>query len=268
MIAFSGTKINLGLSVKRKRRDGFHELETVFYPLRYSDVLEVVPSDTFGFQTSGIPISGNQHENLVVKAYDRIRSQYNTGCVKIHLHKIVPPGTGLGGGSADAAAMLLLMNKLFDLNLEARELEAIAAELGSDCPFFINHQPSLATGRGEVLQPMQVSLKGYFIIVVLPRLSISTEEAYRQVKPKEPLHHPSSIIEKSPELWKGKLINDFEQLPIIPEEIHQIKSQLYEQGALYASLSGSGSAVYGIFSQERNMDDIKMEYRVYKQVLD
>jgi len=268
MLAFPGTKINLGLSVKRKRRDGFHELETIFYPLRYSDVLEVVPSDVFDFQISGIAVSGNQNDNLVVKAYERMRSHYNTGCVKIHLHKIVPPGTGLGGGSADAAATLLLMNTVFDLNLETKELEARAAELGSDCPFFINHQPSLATGRGELLQPLPISLKGYFIVVVLPYISISTTEAYRQVKPKEPMHQPSSIIKKAPEFWKDKLINDFEELPIVPEEIHHIKSQLYDQGALYASLSGSGSAVYGIFSQEKNMDEIKKKYRVYTQILD
>lgn len=268
MLAFPGTKINLGLSVKRKRNDGFHELETVFYPLRFSDVLEAVPSDVFSFQTSGIQVPGDWHNNLVVKAYEKIRSQYKTGCVKIHLHKLVPPGTGLGGGSADAAAMLLLMNEIAGLNLERKNLEAIASELGSDCPFFIHPKPSIATGRGDNLTPLSVSLKGYFLVLVLPDISISTVEAYKYVHPKEPLHTPSEIIQKPIETWKGKLVNDFEELPVVPEEIREIKAKLYEKGALYVSLSGSGSAVFGIFNQKQNVDDIRKKYPVHVQMLE
>lgn len=267
MLAFPGTKINLGLSVKRKRTDGFHEVETVFYPLQYSDILEVVPSDSFGFQSSGIEVPGEQNNNLVVKAYDLMRSKYKTSIVKMHLHKLVPPGTGLGGGSADAAAMLTLLDEISGLNLDFEALETIASELGSDCPFFIHRKPSLAKGRGDVLYPLSLSLQGYFIVLVLPQISISTVEAYKQIKPKAPFYPPSEIIQEPVESWKGKLVNDFEELPVVPDEIRQIKAHLYAKGALYASLSGSGSAVFGIFNKKQNVEDLRKKYPVHVQML-
>lgn len=267
MLAFPGTKINLGLSVKRKRTDGFHEVETVFYPLQYSDILEVVPSDSFGFQSSGIEVPGEQNNNLVVKAYDLMGSKYKTSIVKMHLHKLVPPGTGLGGGSADAAAMLTLLDEISGLNLDFEALETIASELGADCPFFIHRKPSLAKGRGDVLYPLSLSLQGYFIVLVLPRISISTVEAYKQIKPKAPFYPPSEIIQEPVESWKGKLVNDFEELPVVPDEIRQIKAHLYAKGALYASLSGSGSAVFGIFNKKQNVEDLRKKYPVHVQML-
>lgn len=257
MVLFPGTKINLGLHITERRPDGFHHIETIFYPLSYSDILEVVPSGEFNFEVSGLPIPGKASENLVVKAWDLMRRSYGAGPVNVRLHKVVPPGSGLGGGSADAAAMVRVLNTLFKLELPDKELQQAASLLGSDCAFFINARPSLATGRGEVLTSFDFSLEGYAIALVLPDIPVSTAEAYRQCHPAERDVSLREIVQMPVDQWRGRLVNDFERLPLIPAEIHDIKQQLYDAGALYAAMSGSGSAVFGIFEEKTALDSLQ-----------
>ncbi len=251
---FPGTKINLGLRITEKRDDGFHNLQTVFYPLSYSDILEVVPGDAFRFSSSGISVPGKAEDNLVVKAFRLMQNKYDIPDVKIHLHKIVPTGTGLGGGSADAAATIKLLNRVFALNLPEEKMQKDAAELGSDCAFFIRNRPVYAEGRGEVLQDISLSLEDYRFLIVIPEISISTARAYAQCKPHIPERTVSEVVRQPLSEWKSLLKNDFEELPLVPEEIRSIKNQLYASGAEYAAMSGSGSAVFGIFKKVVKMN--------------
>jgi 4-diphosphocytidyl-2-C-methyl-D-erythritol kinase len=243
MVAFPPCKINLGLNVVRKRSDGYHDIETCFYPIPWTDILEVVPSKEFSFTVTGNVIPGSNDDNLCVRAYKLLR----TPPVKIHLHKIIPTGAGLGGGSSDAAWTLRLLNDVFDLRLTKDQLRQHAAQLGSDCAFFIDDVPMMGRGRGEVLSPVNVSLKGKFIVIVKPGIHVSTVEAYSGVIPVE----SHLDIENIPvEDWKLFVKNDFERsifekYPVIKS----VKDELYKAGAIYASMSGSGSAVYGIFSE-------------------
>lgn len=251
MVVFPGCKINIGLNIIAKRPDGYHGLESVFYPIGLTDVLEIVKSDAFEFKLTGIPVDGKEADNLVVKAYTKLNNTYTIGPVKIHLHKNVPLGAGLGGGSADASATLLLLNSLFNLNLSKDTLCTIAAELGSDCPYFIENTPAYVTGRGEVLTPIKLELKGYFIQLINPNIHIQTKEAFSAI----PLSHSPNKIKQhlsaNPQMWKNTIKNDFEEtiFPKFPA-IAQLKTQLYKNGALYASMTGTGASVYGIFKNK------------------
>ena len=258
MIMFPGTKINLGLRITEKRDDGFHNLQTVFYPLSYSDILEVVPGDAFRFGSSGITVPGKQEDNLVVKAFRLMQEKYAVPDVKIHLHKVVPTGTGLGGGSADAAATIKLLNRVFSMGLSEKRMEEDAATLGSDCAFFVRSRPVYAEGRGEILRDISLTLDDYRILVVIPEISISTAGAYAQCKPQLPEEPVSEVVRQPLSEWKNLLRNDFEALPLIPDEIRTIKNHLYDSGAEYAAMSGSGSAVFGIFREKvkTNLPDI------------
>lgn len=234
MIAFPPCKINLGLNVTRKRDDGYHDIETCFYPIQWTDILEVIPANKFEFTVSGDAIPGN--DNLCVKAYRLL----NAPPAKIHLHKIIPTGAGLGGGSSDAAWTFRLLNDVFGLKLSKDQLKKYAAQIGSDCAFFIEDGPMVGTGRGEILHPANITLKGKFVVIVKPDVHVSTAEAYAGIVPKESKLDLSDI---------GSLKNDFEETifrkhPVIA----LIKRRLCEAGAVYASMSGSGSAVYGIFN--------------------
>lgn len=253
MILFPGTKINLGLRITEKRGDGFHNLQTVFYPLNYSDILEAAPSGKFAFRSSGISVPVKPEDNLVVKAFRLMQEKYEIPNVKIHLHKIVPDGTGLGGGSADAAATIKLLNRVFSLGFSEKQMEEDAVLLGSDCAFFIRNRPVYAEGRGELLQDIQLSLDDFYLLLVIPNLKVSTAQAYGQCNPSMPEIPVKDIVKMPVAVWKHYLKNDFENLPLIPEEIHQIKQQLYGAGAEYASMSGSGSAVFGIFREKVNV---------------
>ncbi len=247
MISFPNAKINLGLHVTKKREDGFHDIETVFYPIAMHDSLEVLVSDTkTSLSQYGLELTGG--ENLVLKAYKLMKKEYGISEVDFHLLKQIPAGAGLGGGSSDAAQTLLMLNDLFELNISSAELEQRAAELGSDCAFFIRNKPVYASGRGEVFEDINLDLSVYHIKVVKPDIHISTAEAYAMVKPESGRPSPLEIIQKPIQDWKNNLINDFEA-PIFEKypEIGLIKDSLYDQGAIYASMSGSGSAVYGIF---------------------
>ncbi len=251
MISFPPCKINIGLNVISKRTDGYHDIETCFYPIPWTDILEIIPSDILEFSHSGYLIPGKAEENLCLKAYQLLKKDFDLLPVKIHLHKVIPSGAGLGGGSSNAAYTLRTLNMIFDLQLDMHQLQQYASQLGSDCTFFIEDKPMIGTGRGGVLNEVQVKLDGKFIILIKPDVHVSTAEAYEGVKPGFNLKHIRDIIEMTDlTKWKNVLINDFEESVFMKHSlIKEIKSTLYQQGAVYASMSGSGSAVYGIFEK-------------------
>ncbi len=251
MIGFPNAKINLGLHVTGKRSDGYHEIESCMVPVPLYDVLEMIVAPKHAFSSSGIPIPGNSEDNLIQKAYHLIRKDYpDIPALKIHLHKNIPIGAGLGGGSADASFALTLMNKLLELGINSKRLEEYAGNLGSDCPFFVENLPKLAGGRGEILSPIQIDLNGIWIYLVYPQIHISTKEAYADLTPKKPEHSLAEIL-PYPEKWKEALVNDFEpSLFGKYPELRRIKEGLYQNGAFYAAMSGSGSSVFGLFQHQ------------------
>ena len=254
MIFYPNAKINLGLNVLRKRNDGFHEIESVFYPIPWFDILEIVPDSGKGkitFSTSGIEVPSDGKPNLCERVYHRFADEFDIRSVKLHLHKTVPIGAGLGGGSADAAFCAVMLNELFDLGLRAQRLEQIVAEVGSDCPFFIKNQPAYVTGRGEILEPTSVNLSGLWIYLVNPQLHIGTKEAYDGVVPAKPTYHLEEALELDFSHWQGAVKNDFEKSVFkIHPEIAQIKNKLMKSGAKFASMTGSGSTVFALFESE------------------
>jgi 4-diphosphocytidyl-2-C-methyl-D-erythritol kinase len=256
MVAFPPCKINLGLNILRKRPDGFHDLVTGFYPLPWLDILEIIPSSEVAFTASGAIIPGAPQDNLCLKAYELLKKDFPIGAVKIHLHKIIPTGAGLGGGSSDAAFTLRMLNQIFTLNLSTSQLMNYASALGSDCAFFIEDVPKLGIARGEVLTGLNISLKGKFIALIQPDIHISTAEAYAGIRPSQPSQDLKEILEHYPiHEWKSLVGNDFEEsifkkYPVLD----RVKENLYALGALYASMSGSGSTVFGIFENEVNVD--------------
>jgi len=266
MINFPNAKINLGLSITSKRKDGYHDLITCMVPVPLFDALEIIPSKKTSFRTTGLNISGNEKDNLVLKALKLLRKDFNAlPDIDIHLHKNIPMGAGLGGGSADAAFALVTMNKLFDLYLEDWMLEDYAAELGSDCAFFIENTPKIATGRGEILEPVNIDLKGDYIVLIKPDIHISTQQAYSGVKPCEPTGNLVEILQDKAR-WRNELINDFER-SIFPQyaELPEIKQKLYDMGAYYAAMSGSGSTVFGLFSQAPSESNWPSSYFVFEK---
>lgn len=248
MILYPPAKINIGLNIVEKRADGYHELETVMAPIPVYDVLEIIQNNHFEWKQSGIPVDGNPDGNLCVRAFRLMQSVYGIGNVYMHLRKQIPMGAGLGGGSSDAAYVINGLNELFLLNISIEKQQELASQLGSDCPFFIRNTAQLATGRGEQLQPIHLKLSGYHLIVVKPSIHVNTRQAYSGVhisgdrgKLEEQLLLP--VTE-----WKAHIKNDFEEhLFVLYPELSEIKTKLYEAGAVYASMSGSGSAVFGIF---------------------
>ncbi len=254
MVAFPHCKINLGLHVISKREDGYHSIETCFYPVPWTDILEVIPSKEFTFTSSGSVIPGKDEDNLCVKAYQLLQKQFNLEPVKIHLHKVLPTGAGLGGGSSDGAFTLRLLNSVFDLKLSTIQLKEHAALLGSDCAFFVEDKPMLGSGRGEELTELQLSLKGYYLVLVKPDIHVSTAEAYAGVKPHQPDQTISEILTYPITEWKNFLANDFEKSVFKKyPSIEVIRKELYSHGAIYASMSGSGSSVYGIFQSKTDL---------------
>jgi len=264
MIVFPNAKINLELNVLRRRADGYHEIETCFYPVPWKESLEAIPAKDFSYSYSGIIIPDGG-KNIVAKAFDVLQSKFDLPPVHVHLHKAIPIGAGLGGGSADGAFALKLFNDLFNLQLSDSALESYAFQLGADCAFFIKNQPALACGIGEKLEAIPSFLKGKHIIMAYPDLHISTKEAYSSIAPKVPRMSIRQIIESTPlEEWKDLLVNDFEaplftKYPIMGE----IKEFLYQHGAIYASMTGSGSTVYGIFNTPLSSTDFLHDYTVF-----
>ena len=251
MISFPNCKINLGLHILDKREDSFHNLETVFYPVPFKDALELIPSTNTGieFTATGLAVDGNAADNLCVKAYHLLKKDFpEIPTIKIHLHKAIPLGAGLGGGSADAAFMLKLLNEKFKLNLSTDQLINYALQLGSDCPFFIINKPCLATGRVEMLDEIAVDLSAYKIVLINPGIHINTGWAFSNITPAQPARSIKEIIQQPVNTWKDELKNDFESAVFTAHPaIKEIKEALYTQGAVYAAMSGSGSTVFGIF---------------------
>ncbi|HLK27384.1 MAG TPA: 4-(cytidine 5'-diphospho)-2-C-methyl-D-erythritol kinase [Puia sp.] len=251
MVSFPNCKINLGLHITEKRADGYHNLETIFYPINLKDVIEIIHSKKFEFNISGLKVDGNESDNLCSKAYHLLKKDFpSLPDIKIWLHKHIPMGAGLGGGSADGAFTLKLINDRFHLNLSSNQLIGYASQLGSDCPFFILNKPSFATGRGEILELINLDLSDYSFVLIYPGIHISTNWAFSQIKPHSSTKNLKEIIQLPTELWKQELKNDFEE-PVLKKyaELNSIKEKLYEAGALYVSMTGSGSAFYGIFKK-------------------
>ncbi len=256
MIVFPNCKINLGLHILNKREDGFHNLETVFYPVDLKDALEIIPApnsnSAIKFSGSGLTIDGKEEDNICIKAYLLLKRDFpQLPFIKMHLHKAIPMGAGLGGGSADGTFTLQLLNNKFNLGLSVQQLIGYALQLGSDCPFFIINKPCYATGRGELLEGINITLADYKIVIINPGIHVNTSWTFSQITPSVPKKSIQEIILQSISTWKDELINDFEN-PVFEKypEIKNIKSALYQQGAYYAAMSGSGSTVYGIFEKE------------------
>jgi 4-diphosphocytidyl-2-C-methyl-D-erythritol kinase len=267
MILFPNAKINLGLHIVGRRADGFHDLETVMMPVRgLCDALEVIRSDgeRCEFSASGIAIDGPADKNLCVRAWQLMRDRCGIGGVKMHLHKHIPFGAGLGGGSADAAFALRALGETFSLGLSDDRLESLAAVLGSDTAFFVRNRPALATGRGEVLTPVEIDLSGMWLLIVVPPFAVSTAEAYRHVTPAVPEKALAQILSAPAPSWRSELKNDFElSLFVRYPELVRIRETLYEAGARYASLSGSGSALYGLFAEAPETGLFPESYNVH-----
>lgn len=255
MILFPNAKINIGLEITSRRPDGYHNLDTVFYPTDWHDILEIVPAK--GTEPT-LTVTGNHVEcppekNLVMRAWNVMNAHVPVPPVDIYLHKIIPDGAGLGGGSSDAAFMLAGLNKLFSLNLSDDTLAGFAAEIGADCPFFIYNRPLRATGIGNLFSTVSVNLKQYSLLIVKPPVSVSTKQAYAGVTPAEPGNDLGAVLNSTrPDEWNGIVVNRFEEsvFPQFPE-IGRLKQLLLDSGALYASMSGSGAAVYGVFDKNR-----------------
>lgn len=259
MICFPNAKINLGLNIVSKREDGYHNLETVFYPVPVKDALEILPKETLAedvFVEAGIKVDSSPENNLVMKALHLMRTKYDFPFLEVHLLKKIPFGAGLGGGSSDAAFMLRLVNDSFDLGATKNELAALAVQLGADCPFFIYNHPVFASGIGEIFEEIELSLKGYYFVLVKPDVFVSTKDAFAEIKPMSPAISLKEIISRPIEDWKKLMTNDFEK-SIFPKYplIEKIKNDLYTHGALYASMSGSGSSVFGLFDKEIDLPD-------------
>jgi len=248
MIVYPNAKINIGLNVLEKRSDGYHELSSVFYPVKeLYDILEIIPSTDFSFSSSGISIPGEN--NICTNAFDLLKADFGIGNVKIHLHKQIPVGAGLGGGSADGAFTLTALNELFDLKLSNSQLEKYALQLGADCPFFIDNTSKLVEGIGEKMINIDLDLSQFEIKLINPEIHISTKEAYTGVAPQNPELSVEEIIKIPIKEWKGKLKNDFEISAFEKyPQLAKMKEKLYADGAIYASMTGSGSVIFGFFS--------------------
>ena len=268
MILFAPAKINIGLKVLNKRPDGYHNLDSIFYPIPLFDIMEFSKSDDFQFISTGLSIDASLDDNLVYKAYDLIKKHYKIGGLKIHLHKIIPMGAGLGGGSSDAATTLLAINKLFDLGITKDKLAGFAKQIGADCPFFIFNQAIRATGIGTDFSSVDLDLSSYHIVLIKPDIHISTAEAYAGVKLEGVDAKLDLSIINSINQWWDNYNNSFEyhlfqKYPLLSE----LKDSLYNQGAVYASMSGSGSTIFGLFENKPKIMDIWKQHFVWEYKL-
>lgn len=262
MITFPNAKINLGLNIVGKRADGYHNLQTVFYPIPLTDALEIeqkLPNgdERYTLHQSGVEIAGDPQSNLVVKAYELLASHYELPPIDIYLYKHIPSGAGLGGGSADAAFMLKLLTQRFELKIDTDCLERYAATLGADCAFFIRNAPTYAEGIGNIFSPISLSLQGYKLVLVKPNVFVSTKEAFAYVKPQTPVYDLKETIAMPITSWRERLSNDFE-LSVFKQfpSLAQIKDELYNMGAIYAAMSGSGSSLFGIFAPDAILPEL------------
>ncbi|WP_342647948.1 4-(cytidine 5'-diphospho)-2-C-methyl-D-erythritol kinase [Mucilaginibacter sp. CSA2-8R] len=267
MIVFPNAKINLGLNITQRRPDGYHNLETIFYPLMIKDALEIIESDALSFQSSGIHIPGDRETNLCLKAYQLLKQDFDLPPVSIHLHKHIPIGAGLGGGSADAAFMIKLLNQQFELGLTPENMMNYARQLGADCAFFINNEPVYAFDKGDRFEPVELNLSRYCLVLVMPPVHVSTAEAYGGITPKPVEVSLKNLIQQPISHWKTHIKNDFEEhifkaYPVIAG----VKSALYQAGAIYASMSGSGASVFGVFEKQPVLSALAKSNQVFYNV--
>jgi 4-diphosphocytidyl-2-C-methyl-D-erythritol kinase len=264
MIIFPNAKINIGLNVIERRPDGYHNLETVFYPIAIKDALEIVVSDKLSFQSTGLDIPGRVEDNLCIKGYHLLKKDFDLPPVKIHLHKHIPIGAGLGGGSANAAFFIKLLNQNFDLSLSAEQMMNYARQLGADCAFFIQNKPVFAFDRGDEFEPIRLDLSAYKIVLVMPPAHVSTSEAYGGVKPAPVKDSLMELIYRPVSEWKNYIKNDFETSVFKNHPVVRgIKASLYEVGALFASMSGSGASVFGIFKETPDLGELEKTNQVF-----
>ncbi|MDA0193487.1 MAG: 4-(cytidine 5'-diphospho)-2-C-methyl-D-erythritol kinase [Bacteroidetes bacterium] len=258
MITFPNGKINLGLFVTGKRNDGYHDLISCFYPIAWCDALEIIESKSFKLSISGTDIPGDANNNLCKKAYDLLSGKFDIPPVHIHLHKVIPIGSGLGGGSSNGAFTLNMLNEFFQLGLTNNNLESYAAKLGSDCPFFVKSQPAIATGTGTKLEALELNLSNYYVALIHPNIHISTADGYESVTYSQPgFDLKETLSQRPPSEWRDLLKNNFESSVFKNHpEIERVKMKLYNEGAIYASMTGSGSIVYGIFESEPDITAI------------
>lgn len=267
MIVFPNAKINIGLNITEKRPDGYHNLETVFYPIKINDALEAITAPQLNFTSSGISIPGEGANNLCIKAYELVKSDHELPPLNIHLHKHIPIGAGLGGGSADAAFFIKLLNQQFGLNLSVGTMQNYARQLGADCAFFIENKPVYAFEKGDQFEPVALDLGNYIIVLVMPPVHVSTADAYSGVQPGATTESLQELINLPVVQWKSRIKNDFEKsvigkYPLIGE----VKQLLYEAGALYASMSGSGASVFGIFETLPSLKHLEARGSVFYNV--
>jgi 4-diphosphocytidyl-2-C-methyl-D-erythritol kinase len=256
MVLFPNAKINLGLFVTKKRVDGFHELETCFFPIPWSDILEITPALAFKFSSSGLPISGEIHDNLCYKAFLALSENLKIPNVHIHLHKIIPMGAGMGGGSSNAAFTLMGVRDLFELPLTNQELFPYAQKLGSDCAFFLNNEAQFGIGKGDELTPIPTSLRGLYAIILYPNFGISTQKAYAGIEPNLASGFLPDLLKSPMPTWKHTIKNDFEKALFVEYPLlAEIKQDMYDLGAVYAAMSGSGSTIFGLFNKEVSPKD-------------
>jgi len=263
MISFPNAKINIGLNITEKRADGFHNIETVFHPIPIYDILEFVENKTtkIKFLASGIDIDSPIEKNLVVKAYNLLNNEFNLPGIDIHLHKNIPFGAGLGGGSSDASFMLKMLNTYFNLNISEEKLLNYASEIGSDCAFFIKNKPVYASEKGNVFTNIKLDLSNFYIYLIKPKAGINTAKAYSNAKITKPKISLLHSIQKTLNFWKNEIKNDFEPYAFTENpEIRYLKQKFYNNNAIYASMSGSGSSVFGIFSEKPNKIDNSENY--------
>jgi 4-diphosphocytidyl-2-C-methyl-D-erythritol kinase len=261
MVVFPNAKINLGLRVIERRKDGFHTIETIFLPIGLCDILEFVECHDHKstLEVTGIAVPGKTEDNLILKAWQIMHQKHSIPFIEAHLHKIIPIGAGLGGGSSDAAFMLKGLNEFFSCGCSSGVLEAYAAELGSDCAFFIRNQPAIGTGRGEILEPIQIALSEYEILLINPGIHVGTREAYAGITPGKPESMLKELINMPVSRWQEIINNDFEKSVFATfPKIAELKKKILDQGAVYASMSGSGSSVYGIFRKGK-LDNLSID---------
>lgn len=267
MLAFANAKINLGLNIIEKRPDGYHNLETVFYPVKLYDVVEITDAKESSCVVRGIDVPGAAGDNICRKAYDLLKNDFDLPPQGITLLKNIPVGAGLGGGSADAAFLIKLLNDKFTLGLSAAEMEAYALQLGADCPFFIKNEPVFASGIGDVFSPIDLSLSAFFLVLVKPAVHVATAEAYRGIIPVQPERSLKDLIHLPVQEWKLALKNDFEG-PVFSRypEIEAVKCSLYHEGAIFAAMSGSGSAVFAIFEHPVKLTSLETQHKVFYNI--
>ncbi len=274
MIVFPNAKINIGLRVLRRREDGYHDLESIFYPIGLSDLLEILPflsglnDGNPEIYVSGLKAPASP-ENLCWKAARLFSLRQGTPAVRMHLHKKIPPESGLGGGSSDASFTLMALNDMFGTGLTEEQLSGYASELGSDCPFFLLNRPCLVSGRGNVLEPVPLNLGGHYLVIVLPGVKVSTSQAYRMVRPSEEGPSLRGITRLPPADWGEMAGNRFEKAVFVKyPELREIKENLYRSGAVHAAMSGSGSAIYGIFPSLPHLLPELTKYRIHSEKME